>query len=622
MSAEASLVSPHERSLFRLSGRASPERAAVGVTGLRSVRRRGLRLVERRQDLGGVAVGLDLRPDPGDPAVGIDEEGRAGDRPVLLAVVLLLDPRAVRLGDLVVLVGEEGERAGRTSRGTRACSRAPCGTDAPDVGASLDDRVVGVAELARLDGAAGRVVLGVEVEDRPAAALVGEPVDAPVSSSGGRPRGPGRRPRACSSRERSRGLHDEEPRRSSSGHRRVLAVPDVRQAAGRPARTSVSSPQRVAEAVGRHARRRPRRTGGARRGRRSRPSSASVAGPRSSRTRDCRGRGAGPGGRRGAGWASSADVGERVVEPRPAERAEDHDVGRRPRRWRPGARAPCRSRPSRPATSSTGMPAARSSLERRRRRANRRRRPSDRSGRRVRPRGARRRRRRRRASRPVGPARPRGVELGRGSARRRRRGSPPGGRPAGRSGRWRCRSRRRPARREARDEPLDPRRDRSERPRRRRPPAARPGRRRPRRSRSPGRRPPGPSACRRARRRRRRDLVGRVGRGPAARARAGAAPGRACGPAGRRRRRGPASSAAEPGPRELRLDDRPGRRRSRSRAAQPARARRGERLGHAREREDVRRRRGERRVPELVRLVEPVAAARRGCGTSARQSGT
>ena len=46
-----------------------------------------------------------------------------------------------------------------------------------DVRAALADGLIRVTELARLDRAARRVVLGIEVQDRPAAALVGEIVD-------------------------------------------------------------------------------------------------------------------------------------------------------------------------------------------------------------------------------------------------------------------------------------------------------------------------------------------------------------------------------------------------------------------------------------------------------------
>src|SRR5690349_1845659 len=76
----------------------------------------------------------------------------------------------------MVLVGEQRERQAELLRESalRLCA---LGADAPDVRAALDDRLVGVAELARLDRAAGRVVLGIEVEDGPPSALVGEAMD-------------------------------------------------------------------------------------------------------------------------------------------------------------------------------------------------------------------------------------------------------------------------------------------------------------------------------------------------------------------------------------------------------------------------------------------------------------
>ena len=95
MLAEASLVSPHERSLLDSPGASRDERSwvSIGFISFGLLPDAGcLRFVERRQDFGGVAFGLDLRPDPGDPAVGADEERRPGRSPVFLAVVLLLDP--------------------------------------------------------------------------------------------------------------------------------------------------------------------------------------------------------------------------------------------------------------------------------------------------------------------------------------------------------------------------------------------------------------------------------------------------------------------------------------------------------------------------------------------------
>ena len=165
--------------------------------GPRSPDARRLFLVEGREHLGGVALRLDLRPGPRDPPVRVDEERPPGGAPVGLAVVLLLDPRPVGLGDLVVDVGEEGERQVELLA-ERLLLAPRLRADAPDVRAALVDRLVGVAELAGLDRAAGRVVLRVEVEDRPAAALVGQAMDRAGSRLRARPRGPGRRPSACS----------------------------------------------------------------------------------------------------------------------------------------------------------------------------------------------------------------------------------------------------------------------------------------------------------------------------------------------------------------------------------------------------------------------------------------
>src|SRR5690349_6140929 len=124
-----------------------------------------------------MSFGLDLLPDSRDPSRWVDEEGAARGSHVGLAVVLLLDPRAVGLGRLMILVGEEREGEAELL-GELALAGGALGTDAPDVRATFRDRLVRVAELARLDGAAGRVVLGIEVEDRPTATLVGEVVDA------------------------------------------------------------------------------------------------------------------------------------------------------------------------------------------------------------------------------------------------------------------------------------------------------------------------------------------------------------------------------------------------------------------------------------------------------------
>ena len=142
--AEASLVSPHERSL-RASA-AVMRGAAWSSSSAASTSR-------------GMTLGLDLGPDPRDPTVRIDQERRPRRAHVGLAVVLLLDPRPVGLGDRVALVGEQRERQVELLA-EGALARGSLRADAPDVGATLVDGRVAVAELARLDGAAGRVVLG------------------------------------------------------------------------------------------------------------------------------------------------------------------------------------------------------------------------------------------------------------------------------------------------------------------------------------------------------------------------------------------------------------------------------------------------------------------------------
>ena len=88
----------------------------------------------------------------------------------------LLAPRAVALDDLAVGVGQERERQ-LELLAEAPVARGAVLADAPDVRVGRGVVGVEVAELAGLGVAAGRVVLGVEVQDGPAAALVGEAVD-------------------------------------------------------------------------------------------------------------------------------------------------------------------------------------------------------------------------------------------------------------------------------------------------------------------------------------------------------------------------------------------------------------------------------------------------------------
>ena len=56
----------------------------------------------------------------------------------------------------------------------------PVRADPPDLGAFVPDLAVEIAELAGLGRAAGRVVLRIEVDERPSVVLVGQAVDGPV----------------------------------------------------------------------------------------------------------------------------------------------------------------------------------------------------------------------------------------------------------------------------------------------------------------------------------------------------------------------------------------------------------------------------------------------------------
>src|SRR5437667_12157042 len=118
---------------------------------------------------------LDLRPDVRDAPFRIDEEGDPSGAHVRLAVILLLDPRPVSPGNLVLLVGEEGEREPELGPegGLAACSlRAHAPHDRP----KILDGVVRVTKFARLGRATWRVVRGVEVQDDPSSALVRKPM--------------------------------------------------------------------------------------------------------------------------------------------------------------------------------------------------------------------------------------------------------------------------------------------------------------------------------------------------------------------------------------------------------------------------------------------------------------
>ena len=157
---EASLVSPHERSLHRSADHASTALSASSAARTSAAWPAALTVGQTRA----------IRPS------GATRNVVRAVRPGAAAVLVLLDPRSVGLGRLVPLVGQEQERQ-LELLAEPALAGGALRADAPDVRAALVDRLVPVAELARLGRAAGRVVLGVEVQDGPAASLIGEAVD-------------------------------------------------------------------------------------------------------------------------------------------------------------------------------------------------------------------------------------------------------------------------------------------------------------------------------------------------------------------------------------------------------------------------------------------------------------
>jgi hypothetical protein len=117
-----------------------------------------------------VDVGIDLLPHFDDLALGRDEEGVAAG---ILGVAVGHEGDAVLVDDLVVGVGQEFEAEGVFG--------APGFVAFDGVEADAEDDCVGgvilrhvALEAVGLDGAAGGLVLGVEVEDNPLAFVVGE----------------------------------------------------------------------------------------------------------------------------------------------------------------------------------------------------------------------------------------------------------------------------------------------------------------------------------------------------------------------------------------------------------------------------------------------------------------
>src|SRR6478735_3860217 len=110
-----------------------------------------------------VALGLHLLEDVCDAPVLVDDEGGARISHVLAPVHRLLLPHAILLGDLVPDVGEEGVRKIELLPELHVRLHI-VGADAEHFGFQSLEARHRVAKLAGLDGAARRVVLGIEEE--------------------------------------------------------------------------------------------------------------------------------------------------------------------------------------------------------------------------------------------------------------------------------------------------------------------------------------------------------------------------------------------------------------------------------------------------------------------------
>ena len=212
-------------------------------------------------------------------------------------------------------------------------ARRAVGADPPDLGALVADVVVEVPELAGLGRAAGRVVLGIEVDQRPAAAAGPTAGGSSRSRPEARPRGPGRRRQACSSRQPSRGRPSHQRAAGATTVSTTTSSPErIATLATGPTRTfdrpragpigSGLVDERPGETVGRDAvdagPERQERDEVARRGRAAR----AAPGPRMQRDRGVRPSSSSTGRSPSAVEGEEPDVGEQVVGPA-AEPADD-----------------------------------------------------------------------------------------------------------------------------------------------------------------------------------------------------------------------------------------------------------------------------------------------------------
>src|SRR5262249_8458095 len=123
-----------------------------------------LERLRRFEHLVDMAGHLDLVPDVADDALLVDQEGGPLDAHIFAAIHALLDPGAVGLADLAVLVGGKGEGELVLLLELVVAGDAVA-AEADHHGVALAEAREAVAEAAGLRRAAGGVVLRIEVED-------------------------------------------------------------------------------------------------------------------------------------------------------------------------------------------------------------------------------------------------------------------------------------------------------------------------------------------------------------------------------------------------------------------------------------------------------------------------
>ena len=122
-----------------------------------------LQALDGFQDFVDVAGYLDAAPFGAHHALGVDEEGAALDALDLLAVHDLVLHHAEHVAELLFGVGDQLERQFERLLELFVAGHVVA-RDAEDHGAGLQEVLVLVAELHGFGGAAGGVVLGVEVQ--------------------------------------------------------------------------------------------------------------------------------------------------------------------------------------------------------------------------------------------------------------------------------------------------------------------------------------------------------------------------------------------------------------------------------------------------------------------------